>query len=83
MQRLIAFIDPEEHKDDAGLQQMAGPDRFGSGGIEGFGLGNGRAENALPPYAHTDFIFPMIGEELGLRFSLLIVFLFIVISFAE
>ena len=31
------------------------------------------------PYAHTDFIFPMIGEELGLRVSLVVVFLFIVI----
>ena len=31
------------------------------------------------PYAHTDFIFPMIGEELGLRISLIVVFLFVVV----
>jgi cell division protein FtsW len=52
---------------------------WGSGGIEGLGLGNGRQKMLYLPYAHTDFIFPMIGEELGLRVSLLVVFLFIVI----
>ena len=48
---------------------------WGSGGMEGLGLGNGRQKMLYLPYAHTDFIFPMIGEELGLRVSLLVVFL--------
>src|ERR1700676_4351280 len=47
--------------------------------MEGLGLGNGRQKMLYLPYAHTDFIFPMIGEELGLRGSLLVVFLFVVI----
>jgi cell division protein FtsW len=52
---------------------------WGSGGMEGLGLGNGRQKMLYLPYAHTDFIFPIIGEELGLRFSLLVVFLFVVV----
>jgi cell division protein FtsW len=79
MARLAAFRDPERFKDDAGLQQMQALIAWGSGGMEGLGLGNGRQKMYYLPYAHTDFIFPMIGEELGLRVSLLIVFLFVVI----
>jgi len=79
MGRLAAFMDPERYKDDAGLQQMQALIAWGSGGIEGLGLGNGRQKMLYLPYAHTDFIFPMIGEELGLRVSLLVVFLFVVI----
>jgi cell division protein FtsW len=79
MARLSAFMDPERFKDDAGLQQMQALIAWGSGGIEGLGLGNGRQKMLYLPYAHTDFIFPMIGEELGLRVSLLVVFLFVVI----
>ena len=79
MARLSAFMDPERFKDDAGLQQMQALIAWGSGGMEGLGLGNGRQKMAYLPYAHTDFIFPMIGEELGLRVSLLVVFLFVVI----
>jgi cell division protein FtsW len=79
MGRLAAFMDPERYKDDAGLQQMQALIAWGSGGIEGLGLGNGRQKMLYLPYAHTDFIFPMIGEELGLRISLLVVFLFVVI----
>src|SRR5438046_8260303 len=52
---------------------------WGSGEMEGLGLGNGRQKMLYLPYAHTDFIFPIIGEELGLRFSLLVVFLFVTI----
>ncbi len=79
MARLSAFMDPERFKDDAGLQQMQALIAWGSGGMEGLGLGNGRQKMLYLPYAHTDFIFPMIGEELGLRVSVLVVFLFVVI----
>jgi cell division protein FtsW len=79
MGRLSAFLHPQNYKEDAGLQQMQALIAWGSGGMEGLGLGNGRQKMLYLPYAHTDFIFPIIGEELGLRFSLLVVFLFVVI----
>lgn len=79
MGRLSAFLHPQNFKEDAGLQQMQALIAWGSGGIEGLGLGNGRQKMLYLPYAHTDFIFPIIGEELGLRVSLLVVFLFVVI----
>ena len=55
---------------------------FGAGGVSGAGLGNGRLKMLYLPYAHTDFIFPMIGEELGLRFTLLVVFCFLLLLLA-
>src|SRR6266851_2974288 len=79
MERLVAFTDLQRYKEDAGLQQMQALIAWGSGGMEGLGLGNGRQKMLYLPYAHTDFIFPMIGEELGLRISLLVVFLFVVV----
>jgi cell division protein FtsW len=79
MGRLSAFLHPQNFQEDAGLQQMQALIAWGSGGMEGLGLGNGRQKMLYLPYAHTDFIFPIIGEELGLRFSLLVVFLFLVI----
>jgi cell division protein FtsW len=77
--RLAAFLHPQRFKQDAGLQQMQALIAWDSGGIEELGQGNGRQKMLYLPYAHTDFIFPMIGEELGLRISLLVVFLFVVI----
>ena len=79
MGRLAAFLHPQNYKEDAGLQQMQALIAWGSGGMEGLGLGNGRQKMLYLPYAHTDFIFPIIGEELGLRFSLLVILLFLVI----
>lgn len=76
--RLLAFLDLEKYKEGAGLQQFQALIAFGSGGVEGLGLGNGRQKMAYLPYAHTDFIFPMIGEELGLRCTLLVVFCYLV-----
>ncbi|MEO6848049.1 MAG: putative lipid II flippase FtsW [Chthoniobacterales bacterium] len=78
--RIMAFLHPELHKLDKGLQQYQGLIAFGSGGVQGLGLGEGRQKFLYLPYAHTDFIFPMIGEELGLRFTLLTVFGFLIIA---
>ncbi|MEO6970756.1 MAG: putative lipid II flippase FtsW [Chthoniobacterales bacterium] len=77
--RLMAFLHPEDYKMGAGFQQWQALIAFGSGGIDGLGLGNGRQKMSYLPYAHTDFIFPIVGEELGLRFTLLVVFLFVLI----
>lgn len=76
--RLLAFIYPERYPDDA-YQQVQGLIAIGSGGITGFGLGDGRQKFSYLPFAHTDFIFPVVGEELGLWFSLGVVFCFLVI----
>ena len=78
-ERILAFLDLEKYKDNSGLQQYQALIAFGSGGVDGLGLGNGRQKMLYLPFAHTDFIFPMIGEELGLRFTLLIVFCYLMI----
>ena len=82
MGRLMAFLDPEKYRLAEGLQQWQALLAFGAGGVQGLGLGNGRQKMLYLPYAHTDFIFPMIGEELGLRFTLLTVFCFLLIMLA-
>lgn len=80
MGRLLAFIHPEKYKLTDGLQQWQALIAFGSGGFEGLGLGEGRQKMLYLPYAHTDFIFPMVGEELGLRFTLITVFFYLLIA---
>ena len=77
--RIMAFQDLEEHKLGFGLQQYRAILAFKNGGIDGLGLGNGAEKHGYLPYAHTDFIFPMIGEELGLWFTLGTVFCFVLI----
>ncbi len=77
--RIMAFMDLEKFKEGAGLQQWQALIAFGSGGVDGLGLGNGRQKMLYVPFAHTDFILPMIGEELGLRCALLIVFCYILV----
>lgn len=75
--RLMAFMDLEKYKDGPGLQQYMGLIALGSGGVNGLGLGCGRQKMMFLPFAHTDFIFPMVGEELGLTFTLLVVFCYV------
>jgi cell division protein FtsW len=65
-ERVMAITHLEEVKDGIGLQQWVSWLAFGSGGLHGRGLGEGRMKLSYLPEAHTDFIFPMVGEELGL-----------------
>jgi cell division protein FtsW len=76
--RLLAFTHPEQHAASA-YQTQQGLIAFGSGGTEGRGLGNGRQKIGYLPEPHTDSILPTIGEELGLRCTLSVVFLYIVL----
>jgi len=77
--RMMTFLNPEGDKLGKGLQQWQALIAFGSGGFDGLGLGEGRQKMLYLPYAHTDFIFPMIGEELGLRFTWLVMMAYILI----
>ena len=80
MARLTAFLDLEKYKEGAGLQQWEALKAFGSGGLFGRGLGESVEKMLYLPYAHTDFIFPIIGEELGLRATLLVVLAFLALT---
>jgi len=64
--RLLAFLDLGKYKQGAGYQVWQAILAFGSGGFNGLGLGNSRQKMFYLPEAHTDFIFPIVGEELGL-----------------
>ncbi|HEY8965606.1 MAG TPA: putative lipid II flippase FtsW [Candidatus Methylacidiphilales bacterium] len=77
--RLFAFLHPEEFKSGKGYQNFQALIAFGSGGTEGLGLGNSRQKMYYLPEAHTDFIFPIVGEELGLWICLAVVLSFLVL----
>ena len=77
--RLMAFMDLEKYKQGPGYQVWQAILAFGSGGINGLGLGNSRQKMFYLPEAHTDFIFPIIGEELGLVGTLAVLGCFVVL----
>ena len=64
--RIVAFLDPWAHAQDDGFQLVQSSIGFGVGGVFGQGLGEGRQKLFYLPAPHTDFIFSVIGEELGL-----------------
>ncbi len=64
--RLMAFFDPWEHPYTIGYQTIQAQIGIASGGLTGLGPGNSKAALAHLPYAHSDFIFAIIAEELGL-----------------
>lgn len=79
MERLVSYLDPWKHRSDEGYQIVNSLMAFGSGGVWGKGLGNGYQKLFYLPEPHTDFIFSVIGEELGLWGVLLILTVFAVV----
>ncbi len=79
MKRIFAWLDVEGTKGGVGYQAYQAMLALGSGGWTGLGLGNGRQKLGFVPEHHTDFIFSIIGEELGLVATLAIVVAFLVI----
>jgi cell division protein FtsW len=81
MNRIFAWLHPQQHLNGAALQAQQAMIGLGSGGWLGVGLGNGMQKHGYLPEIQTDFIFANIGEELGLVATLLIVLAFVVIAF--
>jgi cell division protein FtsW len=75
--RVFAYLHPWSDAGNTGYQLSQSLIALGSGGWTGVGLGAGRAKWLFLPNAHTDFIFAIIGEELGLLGCLLVVALFV------
>ena len=75
--RLLAFLDPSRDPMNTGYQINQSLMGVASGGLFGVGLGESRSKWGFLPNAHTDFIFAIIGEELGLIGALAVVGLFL------
>lgn len=82
VERVTAFLDPWADPLHTGYQIIQSLYAFGSGGLFGVGLGLSRQKFLYLPAAHTDFIFAVIGEELGLLGTLAVVVAFLVFAYA-
>jgi len=80
--RFLAFLNPAADPQGAGYQIIQAKLAFGSGGILGLGLGMSRQKYLYLPAAHTDFIFAIIGEELGLIGAVAVVLGFALMCYA-
>ncbi len=79
LRRFLAFLDPWAYRQDAGYQISESLISIGSGGLLGLGVGDGKQKLFFLPASHTDFIFAIVGEELGLVGLAVVVLLFGVI----
>ncbi|SVA61470.1 uncharacterized protein METZ01_LOCUS114324 [marine metagenome] len=77
LNRIMSWLDPEGTKQGVGYQAWQSLIALGSGGTTGLGLGNGRQKLGFVPENQTDFIFSVIGEELGLVATMGIVVAFV------
>jgi cell division protein FtsW len=82
LRRFTAFLDVEGNRQGGTYQLYQSLEAFAAGGIGGAGLGQGRQQINFLPEAHTDFIFAVVGEELGMWFTLGVVGIFAVIFVA-
>jgi cell division protein FtsW len=80
--RITTFVDPFKDYHDTGWQPAHGLYAMSSGGVFGQGIGASQQKWGALPEAHTDFIFAVLGEELGLVGTLLVVGLFLSIAYA-
>jgi cell division protein FtsW len=80
--RVMHFLDPGADPTGAGYQPLLGLDSLASGGWFGVGLGQGRAKWVGLPEGHTDYIFAVIGEELGLVGGLVVLMLYATLAYA-
>jgi cell division protein FtsW len=76
MERIMAFVDPFKHSDGAGYQVVQSLYAIGSGGVFGEGFAKGQQKLFYLPYPYSDFIFSVVGEELGLIGTLAVVIAF-------
>jgi cell division protein FtsW len=76
VERLMAFLDPFKHSDDAGYQVVQSLYAIGSGGVLGEGFAKGTQKLFYLPYPYSDFIFSVVGEEFGLVGTLAVVLAF-------
>jgi len=79
LKRIFSWLDLDKHKDGVGYQAYQAMLALGAGGWTGLGLGNGRQKLGFVPENHTDFILSIIGEELGLVATLLVIAAFVTI----
>jgi cell division protein FtsW len=82
LRRFLAFLDVEGNKQAGTYQLYQSLAAFASGGVDGVGLGQGRQQLSFLPEAHTDMIFAVVGEEMGLWFTLGVVVVFTVMFVA-
>lgn len=80
MARIMSWLNPEDFKTTTGYQNWQAMIALGSGGIAGVGLGDGRQKLGFVPEHLTDFIFSVIGEELGLIATLAVLIAFLLIT---
>jgi len=82
-QRFLAFLHPSQNLASSGYQLYQSKIGFGAGGVAGLGLGHSREKWGFLPNPHTDFIYTIVGEELGVIGSLVVIALFVAFLFAS